>query len=275
MRILYFGDPHGGLALIDAGLVPVGIVHGRRGGRGWKRFVPQIRELPRWRLPDLQDPAVLDAFRDLEPDLIVAAFYPQRIPQPVLDIAPGINVHPSDLPRWRGPDPCTWTIRAGDTSTAVCVHELTAGFDEGDILQRWPVPVSARATSGQLAMYLETMGARCIAEIAKRLSAGETIPAKPQTGDITWAPMVDPDEWEIDWTRSAHEVDAFIRAAQPDPGAYTGIGDELLVMKAIVTDAGSFSSLPPGTPLFGRAGSILSPVTVLCAWTESVLGVGY
>ena len=61
--------------------------------------------------------------------------------------------------------------------------------------------------------------------------------------------MVEPDEWEIDWSMPAQTVDQMIRAARPDPGAYTGIGDELLVIHhATPTDSGRFGELPPGTP---------------------------
>ena len=71
----------------------------------------------------------------------------------------------------------------------------------------------------------------------------------PQTGEVTWAPLVEPEEWEIDWTQTAVDIDRLIRAALPDPGAYTGIGDELLViLNARPTDSGIFDSLPPGTP---------------------------
>ena len=71
---------------------------------------------------------------------------------------------------------------------------------------------------------------------------------------MTWAPMVDADHWEIDWSNSAPQVDAFVRAALPEPGAYTGIGDELLVvLNARPVDAGAFASLQPGTP-FVRGG---------------------
>ena len=54
---------------------------------------------------------VVKALAGTTPTLIVACFYPKLIPRSVLDLAPGINVHPSPLPRWRGPDPCTWSIR--------------------------------------------------------------------------------------------------------------------------------------------------------------------
>lgn len=252
MKVLYFGDPRGALALLDRGITPVGLVHGRRGGPGQRTLAGRLKAidpLPRWTRPDLDDPAVVAALARLAPDLIVAAFYPRRIPKAVLDLAPGINVHPSDLPRWRGPDPCTWAIRSGDAATALCVHRLTEGLDEGDILVREPVPIGPRATSGSLAERMEARGAALIAEVAARLAAGEAIEARPQVGAPTWAPLIDDDDWEIDWTAPAAEVDREVRAAAPDPGAFTGLGDELLViLRGAPVSAGRFETLPPGNP---------------------------
>ena len=158
-RILYLGDPAGGLALLERQLNVVGVIHGRRGGRGQRAFVSQVRGLPRWHMPNLNDAHMLDTLKALAPSLLVACFYPQRIPQALLDIVPGINIHPSDLPRWRGPDPCAWTIRSGDSQTAITVHWLTAGFDEGDIIKKWPIRVGPRETTGRLCC--STRAGRC------------------------------------------------------------------------------------------------------------------
>jgi methionyl-tRNA formyltransferase len=253
MRILYFGDPAGGLALIDHGLTPVGVVHGRRGGVGTQTFYDAVKHLPRWRLPALDDQRMIDALAALKPDLVVASFYPQLIPQAVLDLAPGINVHPSALPRFRGPDPCGWTIRSGDTETAITVHWLTEGFDEGDVIQQWPVSVSSRETTGRLAKRLEAQGARRVADIALRIAQGLKVDSKPQTGTITWAPVVPDDQWEIDWSEDAMTIDRLVRAAQPEPGAYTGVGHELMVLlNARAVSARNFNILPFGTPYVDR-----------------------
>ncbi len=247
MRILYFGDPAGGNALLQRGLEIVGVVHGQRGGVGLRRFMEQIRTLPRWSLPDFE--TVLPTLAALEPDLLVAGFYPRKIPTSVLALAPGINVHPSDLPRWRGPDPCSWAIRAGDEETAICVHWLTEGVDEGDVLLRSPIPIGAQESAGQLAQRLQSLGAELLADVALEISSGQTPSAHPQRGEISWAPLTDENDWEIDWSLPSEIIHRFVRAASPDPGAYTGIGQELLViLDSAPAMADAFSALPPGTP---------------------------
>ncbi|MEZ4464338.1 MAG: formyltransferase family protein [bacterium] len=253
-RVLYFGDPRGGLALLARGVTLVGVVHGRRGGPGARAFLAALAGVPRFNQPDLGDPAVVAALAALAPDLLVAGFYPRIIPPAVLALAPGINVHPSDLPRWRGPDPVHWAVRAGDRATAICVHLLTEGLDEGDVLTREPVPIQPRESAGHLADRIEAQAADRLAEVAMRLVAGEALPLHPQTGTVTWAPLVPADDLEVDWTRPAAEVDALVRAGAPWPGAYTGLVGELLVLYAGRAEAADkFEALPPGTP-FVRGG---------------------
>lgn len=249
MSVLYFGDPRGALALLDRGVSISGVVHGRRGGPGWAALLSRVAGVPRWLLPDLGSAAVVEALAACKPRLIVACFYPRRIPPAVLALAPGINVHPSDLPRWRGPDPCAWSIRAGDAESAICIHWLTEGLDEGDVLLREPVVIGPRETGGGLAERLEARGAELCAEVAVRWLAGEVLPATPQVGTPTWAPLVAEAAWEIDWSQSAVEVDRLVRAASPEPGAFSGLGDELLVVvRAAAVEAGGFEGLAAGTP---------------------------
>jgi methionyl-tRNA formyltransferase len=252
--VLYFGDPRGALALLDRAVPLVGVVHGRRGGAGRQALTPRIAALPRWTLPDLGDPRVVERLAALRPRLIVAAFYPRRIPAPVLALAPGLNVHPSPLPRFRGPDPCAWSIRSGDPETEVCVQWLAEGLDEGDVLERVRVPVGPRDNAGTLAERCEALGAERIAEVAVQVLAGRAPVASPQVGEVVWAPLLPPDDAEIDWRRDAVEVDRFVRAAFPHPIAFTGIGQETIgVLAGTPVEAERFEVLPPGTP-FVRGG---------------------
>ncbi len=254
MSVLYFGDPQGALCLLDSGVELLAVVHGRRGGPGWRALIPRVRALPRWTLPDLSDPDLLATFAALAPRLVVSGFYPRKIPRAVLDLAPGINVHPSDLPRWRGPDPVHWALRSGDAQTAICVHWLTEEVDAGDVLLREAQPIGRRDSAGALSSRLEARSAELLAQVALRLLSGEAMEGVPQGSAPTWAPMVDPDEVEIDWTKSAAEVDWLVRSCSPHPGAYTGIEDELLViLQGWPVPAGAFEVLEAGTP-FVREG---------------------
>jgi methionyl-tRNA formyltransferase len=81
--------------------------------------------------------------RELEYDFGVVVSYGKIIPQRILDTASVcyLNVHPSALPRFRGAAPMERTLLAGDSETEVCIMEMTAGLDEGDVLSSQPLEI--------------------------------------------------------------------------------------------------------------------------------------
>ena len=255
---LYFGDPRGALALLERGLPLVGVVHGRRGGPGWLKLLPLLREagIPRWMRPrSLTHPELLERFATLKPSLIVSGFYPRQLPPALLALAPGINVHPSDLPQHRGPDPAWWAIREGRRETAICVHRLLTGLDEGEVVRRLPIQIGARESGGRLAERLEARAAELLGEVAAELLAGGTLPLHPQEGESSWAPLVPPEEQEIDWRWPATEVDHLVRAAAPDPGAFSALGGETItIFRGRPCWDERWRKIPPGFPIVWEGG---------------------
>src|SRR5680860_1043934 len=87
-------------------------------------------------------------FASLSQGVVVSACFPWQLPQEMLDAPPlgCVNIHPSLLPRHRGPDPLFWTFRGGDRQTGVTIHQMTAGLDDGPILlqQRIDLPLETR-----------------------------------------------------------------------------------------------------------------------------------
>lgn len=86
----------------------------------------------------LRHPQVRERLNRFEPDLLVVSCFPWRIPEEIVALAPlgGLNVHPSALPAYLGPDPLFWIYRHGRLRTGVTVHQLTAEFDAGPIVEQ-------------------------------------------------------------------------------------------------------------------------------------------
>ncbi len=242
MRILYFGDPRAALGLLELeskSLSLCGIIHGRAGGEGAKKLgtllrSDQYRSIPRWRLPDLNDEYINKEIAKTKPDLIVSVFYPRLIPASILELAPGLNIHPSALPKWRGPDPAFWVIAQQEEQTAITIHRLNEHLDEGNILHQEVVKVRSRESGGALAVRLERQAAQLMVTYLDRLSQNKkwknSIQGTAQSGEASWAPLMEPDDLEIDWSKPVKEVDAFVRASAPDPCAFSGLGRELMVV---------------------------------------------
>ena len=132
----------------------------------------------------LRDAAAQRAFAELGLDACVVAAYGLILPAPVLE-APKlgcVNVHPSLVPRWRGPAPIPRTIEAGDAETGVTIIRMDEGVDTGPVVLVERVPVVAGATAGELHDALAEIGGRLVVAVLDGLADG-TLTASPQAGE--------------------------------------------------------------------------------------------
>jgi methionyl-tRNA formyltransferase len=247
MRVVFMGTPAYAVptleALAGAGheIAAVYAQPPRPAGRGRKlRPAPVAEAAGRLgigaRTPErFRDPAVIEDFAALAPDVAVVVAYGQILPRSALD-APRhgcLNAHASLLPRWRGAAPIQRAIMAGDAETGVCVMRMEAGLDTGPVLAREAVAIGPQDTAGTLHDRLAGLSARLMVETLARLAEGSVAEEpQPEVG-VTYAAKIDKAETRIDWTRPAGEVSAQVRALSPSPGAWTTVeGERVRVLMA-------------------------------------------
>jgi methionyl-tRNA formyltransferase len=176
---------------------------------------------------------------ELPADTVVVAAYGLLIPDPLLERALWLNVHPSLLPRWRGAAPVERALMAGDARTGVTIHRTTAELDAGPIAAQEAFDVAPDDDAG-------SVFARS-AEIAARLLDGVIADPhfEPQPDDgVTYAEKITPADRELDLSRPAQELVNVVRALSPHIGARAELnGRRLLVWRARVGDDGSFEPL--------------------------------
>jgi methionyl-tRNA formyltransferase len=132
-----------------------------------------------------------------------------------------VNIHPSLLPRHRGPTPVPGAILAGDTETGVTVMLLDAKMDSGPILaqQRAPLPPDAR--SGPLTEELFRLGSALLLDTLASYVAG-TLAASPQDdSQASYTKLLKKEDGAIDWGFDAIQIERMTRAYDPWPGAHT------------------------------------------------------
>jgi methionyl-tRNA formyltransferase len=231
-RVLYLGLPLGALCLLADGLDVVGACISRPEQPGMRRLRRRLPAAPVLERPDLRDPAVLELLRALAPDQIVSWFWTKRVPESVLALAPfAFNVHPSLLPRHRGPDPYFWALASQDRETGVTAHVLTARYDEGPILAQRTLPIPGAVDAWRLARLLDRPALSLMREIACRHGRGETLSAEAQDeAKATLAPEPEDDDCELRFSWPAATLLARIRAAAPWPGAFTEYQDRTVVV---------------------------------------------
>jgi methionyl-tRNA formyltransferase len=236
-------------------------------GRG-RRLVPTpVKSLALDRGLTVRQPASLKEAGEvtwlagLRPDVIVVAAYGQLLPQSVLDIPRSgcINIHPSLLPRHRGPSPMAAAILAGDEVTGVSIMLMDRGMDTGPLLAQRRQPVSAEDTTETLTDALAEVGADLLMETLPLWLAGRVVPQVQDNERATYSRVVTKEDGRMDWHLPALELWRRVRAFQPWPGCYTAWeGKQIKVIQAVPLpgdgEAGRVVQ-PEGVPVGVQTGS--------------------
>ncbi|XP_048188866.1 methionyl-tRNA formyltransferase, mitochondrial isoform X2 [Perognathus longimembris pacificus] len=117
-----------------------------------------------------------------------------------------LNVHPSCLPRWRGPAPIIHTVLHGDAVTGVTVMQIRPKrFDVGPILKQETVPVPPKATSKELEVVLSRLGADMLISVLKNLPESLSNGRQQPTEGVTYAPKISSATSCIKWEEQTSE----------------------------------------------------------------------
>ena len=201
-----------------------------------------------------------EAVAALCPDILVSYAYGRIFGPKFLALFPrgGVNVHPSLLPRYRGPAPIPSAILARDSETAITVQRLALEMDCGDILAQLRIPLAGTETAEDLTEVAAIMGADLLSRVLQEIEEGREV-AQPQLGEPSYCSMLSKEDGLIDWRSPLLDIDAKIRAFYPWPGAFTYLqGMRLNILDAFpyphVTFAAGARSLDfedtvPGTVL--------------------------
>jgi methionyl-tRNA formyltransferase len=217
----------------------------------------------------------------LQPDLIVCGGFPWRIPREVIELPRlgAINMHPSLLPRHRGPNSVGWAFRADDAEIGFTVHRLDTEFDTGAILAQVRIPITddddSASITGKVGQAMPTL----LTGALERVARGEPGEVQDET-QATYAGLFE-DEWRvIDWSRPARTIHNQVRSwlgfREIPAGAFGRLdGETLLITKTrpLIPPLSPETSAVPGT-ILSRAGDLLvvqcgdGPLE-LVAWTRS------
>lgn len=222
----------------------------RPAGRGMQVHESAVKMVARQHALDLQQPRGLRldgnaaaeaqacrlALAQADADIMVVVAYGLILPRWLLDDMrqPGpdgrlrhgcVNIHASLLPRWRGAAPIHRAIQAGDAETGVCIMEMDAGLDTGNILRTATVPIrhdgASPDTTGTLHDRLAQLGADLVVDVLRQAQQG-SLQGQPQRVDgICYASKVERQEARIDWSVPAAQLERNVRAFNPAPGAWT------------------------------------------------------
>ena len=196
-----------------------------RGGRTIPTPVKKFalrNSLPLIQVKSPKEPALAERIQSLKAKLgVVVAF--KILPKAVYD-APElgtINLHPSLLPKLRGPAPVRWAIINGNTETGVSTFRLVDKPDEGNLLLQEKIAIGPDETWGELNDRIIPLGARILSRTIDGLFANSIKPIPQDHTQATKAPKITKDTTIIDWSKTAEEIHNLIRGLAPKPAAVT------------------------------------------------------
>ena len=178
-------------------------------------------QIPVYNINELSAAETLDTMTRLQADVACVACFPKRIPPVLLGVPRRgfLNVHPSLLPRYRGPYPLFWMLRQGDRCFGVTVHFMDEQLDTGDIAAQAEVDLpdgcSGEEADGTLSQY----GAELLLDVLRQLERGQVM-RRAQAAGGTYFPAPQESDFAVDTTWSAQRAFNFIRGTNEWQRAY-------------------------------------------------------
>lgn len=276
MRIAFFGS--GGFALpflkslkeFDFDIIAVVTAPAQPKGRGLKLQPTPVAtlaaelSLPVFTPNNPNSENFVSLIRNLFPECGVVVDYGYILKSPLLTIPPYgfVNVHPSLLPRYRGPAPIPRQLMDGIDKTGVTVFQIDSGIDTGDILNQIELPIEPNETAGELAIRLAEAGTKLLGDTLIKLKSA-TVPRQPQNSSLaTRAPKISKSERWIKWSQPAVVIHNLIRALSPTPGAITWFRNRpFLILRSLPMELPACD--PPGTIIIHQSSLTVTTATNL------------
>lgn len=144
-----------------------------------------------------------------KPDMIIVFSYGVILRENVLNVAPCINIHPSSLPRYRGPSPIKTAILNGDKDMDVCLMKMVAELDAGDILMRENIRIDENDTNADMERKVSDVSIKMLDEY---LQNPDIFPPTPQNGEVVFTRKFTGTDEIIDWKNLPQQIHNQIRA---------------------------------------------------------------
>lgn len=254
MKIIFMGTPDFSVgtleALVEAGHEVCLVVTqpDKPKGRGKEMQYTPVKEaaikhgIEVYQPRKIREPECVEKLKQYQADIMVVIAFGQILPKEILEMTPYgcVNVHASLLPKYRGAAPIQWSIIDGEEVTGVTTMQMDEGLDTGDMLLKTEVPITAEETGESLHDKLAEAGAKLCVETLEKLQEGSIQPEKQGESPTAYARMLDKKLGNIDWSKSAVEIERLVRGLNSWPSAYTHWNKKVMkIWKADVVDENS------------------------------------
>jgi methionyl-tRNA formyltransferase len=234
-------------------------VAAKKGGQFVKNILHEFaesRNLNVYTPVSLNSEEALRVIDSTSADIIVVASYGQILSPQVLSskVLGAINIHPSELPRFRGPSPLQHTILSGDNESAVCIIRMDSGVDTGPILLKSNFLLEPGIYYHQLETQSSKIGATLLIQALRNFKALVPMPQDESLIPASYTKIIKKKDGLIDWNKSALVIERMVRAFAGWPGSFFLYeGEQIKIFKA-ECEPQSNDTYSPGTVIDSNLG---------------------
>lgn len=233
MKIVFFGTPQFAVPTLNALLnhpqqfevIAVVTQPDKRRGRGNQltpspvKTVAVEQNLPVWQPKRIKkDQPTLEWLRQTGADAFVVVAYGQILSPEILEMPKlgCINGHGSILPKYRGAAPIQWCLYHGAVQTGMTTMLMDAGMDTGPMLLKQTLNIDLLETATELGQRMADVGATLMVETLLQLQQQQISPTPQDDSQATYAPLIQPSDYQVDWSKSAIDLHNQIRGFYPN-----------------------------------------------------------
>jgi methionyl-tRNA formyltransferase len=238
MKIVFFGSSSfsvPSLKSISSNISYVVTKKGKPKGRGYILDDNEVKKaaiamgLPLIEVESFKDETIME-LKGLEPELFVVASFGLIFPKWALDLPAigAINIHPSLLPRYRGPSPIQWAILNGEERTGITIMKMVEKMDAGNIIYQENAIIDRNDNMINLSKSLSERAAGILPEIIDHINVhGLAEGVGQKNEEATYTPIIKKEMGKIDWNKKAIEIVRQIKAFVLWPIAYASLDNVL------------------------------------------------
>ena len=239
MKIIFIGTSEFASLILDkiveSDLKPSLIITNpdRPAGRNQELTSPPVKlSAKKHNIKTIQPVKIQDSIseiRSLAPDLIIVISYGQTIPREILNIPKQgcLNVHPSLLPKYRGPSPIQTVILNGEKETGVTIIQMIEKIDAGPIIVNEKLKTkNEKLIYRELHDQLAGLGVSLLIKIIPKWIDGKIKPKPQDELKATYTKIITKKDGKIDWNTSAQEIERKVIAFNSWPGTYAFYEDK-------------------------------------------------
>lgn len=265
MKVIFMGTPDFSVetleALIEAGHeVMLAVTQpDKPKGRGKSMQYPPVKEaalahgIEVYQPRRIREAECVEYLKKYKADIMVVVAFGQILTKEILEMPKYgcVNVHASLLPKYRGAAPIQWAVINGEKVSGVTTMRMDEGIDTGDMILKEEVVLDKEETGGSLFERLARAGAALCVETLTAIEEGTATYTPQNHEEATHTTMIKKQLGEIDWSKSAQELEQLVRGLNPWPSAYTHLnGKTLKIWKASVLE--KETGKEPGTIEVGK-----------------------